>query len=245
MKRRTEARLNMGRRALEFSQANLSSSPGYATALKQLEDEVARATQLGEEQRRGIAQVRTATIEKEKHRRLLRRSHLVHLAGVAQRAAIENPELAQKFDLPRIPKRGLAFRAAARTMIELAEEHKELLSKYGLVEELLQNAHKTIDQLDAVVNQGSEGRRIHVGASAGMEVSADEAVHSVKILDGFNQFRFGADPNLLAGWNAASNIVGPPRTGGEAEGATGGQAPAPPTPTTGAPPSGGAAHPAA
>jgi hypothetical protein len=229
VKRRDEIKLNMGQRALEFSQAHPSSSPGYATALKQLEDELARATQLGEEQRRGIAEVRTATIEKEKQRRTLRRNHLVHLAGVAERAAIENPELAQKFDLPRIPSRGLAFRAAARTMIELAEEQKELLGKYGLVEEVLQNARSTADQLDALVVRGAEGRRVHIGASASLEVSANEVVRLVKILDGYNRFRFANDPNLLAGWLAASNVVGPPSTGGQSVGGSGGQSTSPTT----------------
>jgi len=212
MDRRSEIRLNMGRRALEFSQAHSSGSPGYATAVKQLEDELARATQLAGEQSRGLAEVRTATIEKERLKRTLRRSHLVHIAGVARRAAVENPELAQKFDLPRLPIRGLAFRAAARTMVELAEQQQELLGKYGLVEESLQNARKSIDQLDQVVDRGAEGRRTHIGASASLEVSANEVVRLVRILDGFNQFRFGDDPNLLAGWVAASNIIGPPRT---------------------------------
>ena len=146
MKRRTEIRLEMGQRALEFSRAHPSESPGYATALKQLEEQLARATQLGGEQRRGIAEVRTATLEKDRHRRSIRRGHLVHLCGVAQRAATEEPELAQKFDLPRIPKRGLAFRAAARAMVDLAEQHRELLGRYGLVEEVLQNARQSLDQ---------------------------------------------------------------------------------------------------
>jgi hypothetical protein len=213
----------MAQRALEFSQAHPSSSQGYANILKQLEDELARATQLGEEQRRGIAEVRTATIEKEKHRRALRRNHLVHLAGVAERAATENPELAQKFDLPRMPTRGLAFRAAARTMVDLAEEQKDLLGKYGLVEEVLQAARSAIDQLDALVDRGAEGRRVHIGASASLVVSVDEVVRLVRILDGFNRSRFADDPNLLAGWLSASNIVGPPSTGGQSIGRSDGQ----------------------
>jgi hypothetical protein len=246
MDRRTEVRLNMGRRALEFSQAHLSSSPGYATALKQLEDELARSKQLINEQREGLAQVRTATIEKERLKRAIRRSHLVHLAGVAQRAAAEDAELAQKFDLPRVPPRGLAFRAAARTMVELAEQQKELLSKYGLVEELLQNAVKAVDRLDQAVDSGAEGRRIHIGASASLEVSANEVVRSVKILDGYNRFRFENDPNLLAGWVAAINIVGPAVSDGQAVGRSGGQSGSSQTPVTDAPPSsGGASNPAA
>lgn len=234
MDRRTEVRLDMGRRALEFSQAHPSPSPGYATAVKQLEDEIARATQLAGDQRRGVAEVRTATLEKDRIRRTLRRGHLVHISAVAQRAAAESPELAQKFDLPRIPTRGLAFRAAARTMIELAEEQKELLSKYGLVDESLQNARKAIDQLDQVVDRSAEGRRVHIGASASLEVAANEVVRLVKVLDGFNRSRFTDDPNLLAGWVSASNIVGPPSTGGQSVGRSGGQSTSPASPPDGA-----------
>ena len=215
MKRRNEVRLEMGQRALEFSRAHPSESSGYAVALKQLEEQLALATQLADEQRKGIAEVRTATLEKDRHRRSIRRGHLVHLCGVAQRAAIEDPGLAQKFDLPRIPKRGLAFRAAARAMIEQAEQQKELLGKYGLVDEVLQNARKSIDQLDSTVERGAEGRRVHIGASASLVAATNEVVRLVKILDGFNLFRFAADPNLLAGWISASNVVGPP-AGGQA-----------------------------
>lgn len=200
----------MGQRALEFSRAHPSESPGYATALKQLEEQLLRATQLAEEQRRGLAEVRAATILKDRLRRAIRRSHLVHFAGVAQRAATESPELAQKFDLPRMPARGLAFRAAARTMLELAEQQQELLSKYGLVEEVLQHARQSLDQLDQAVEHSAEGRRVHIGASASLEVVADEVVRLVRILDGFNRVRFGNDPSLLAGWIATTNIIGPP-----------------------------------
>jgi hypothetical protein len=106
-------------------------------------------------------------------------------------------------------------------MVELAEQRKELLAKYGLVEEVLQNARQSIDQLDQTAERGAEGRRVHIGASASLEVVANEVVRVVKILDGFNRFRFGDDPNLLAGWIAATNIVGPPRgSGGLADGRT-------------------------
>jgi hypothetical protein len=232
MDRRTEDKLNMTRRALEFSQANLSSSPGYATALSQLEQQIVLATRLAEDQRRGIAEVRTATIEKEKHRRALRRTHLRHIADVAQGAAAEDPEMAQKFDLPRMPTRGLAFRAAARTMVELAEQQKDLLGKHGLVDEVLQNARKAVDELDRWAERGAEGRRLHIGASAGNEVAVNEGVRMVNILDSFNRARFADVPTLLTAWLAASNVVGPPTPAsqpvgtaknGPAGGRTGGQ----------------------
>jgi hypothetical protein len=210
MNRRTEARLTMLKRALEFSEAHPSDSPGYATALNQMRAQITSATQLAEEQRRGTAQVRTATVEKERLRRALRRSHLRHIAEVALGAAVEDPELAQEFDLPRTPTRGLAFRAAARTMVELAEQKKELLGKYGLVDEVLQKARKDIDALDGWAEHGAEGRRIHIGASAASRVALNEGGRMMRIMDGFNRGRFAEDPGLLSGWLAATNVIGPP-----------------------------------
>jgi hypothetical protein len=47
-------------------------------------------------------------------------------------------------------------------MVELADQRKELLGKYGLVEEMLQSARQSVDKLDEVSEAGCERRRIHV-----------------------------------------------------------------------------------
>jgi len=60
MNRRIYSRLEMGHRALEFSRAHPVDSSGYATALKQLEEQLARSDQLAQEQARGTAEVRAA-----------------------------------------------------------------------------------------------------------------------------------------------------------------------------------------
>jgi hypothetical protein len=218
MNRRVSSRLNMGHRALEFSRAHPAQSAGYATTLQQLEALLVRADQLAQEQARGTAEVRAATARKDELRRSIRRSQLVHLAGVAGRAAKEAPELAQKFDLPRIPFRSLAFRAAARTMVEEARQQKELLVQHGLVEDILETLGQSLDEYDQVVERGAEGRRVHIGAAAQLEAISDEVVQIVKGLDGYNRFRFATDANLLSGWEAASNIIGPPKIGGRQAG---------------------------
>ena len=53
MNRRVTRRLEMGTRALEFSEGHPVDSPGYATAVRQLKEQLARAEQLGMEQERG------------------------------------------------------------------------------------------------------------------------------------------------------------------------------------------------
>jgi hypothetical protein len=55
-------------------------------------------------------------------------------------------------------------------------------------------------------------------ASAELNASADDIRELVKVIDGYNRFRFGQDPELLRGWRSASNIVGPPQPAGDGEG---------------------------
>jgi hypothetical protein len=241
MRKLVSSRLEMGARALEFSLAHPVNSDGYTTALKQLEELLARADQLAREQERGTTEVRAATARKIELKRSIRQSQLVHLARVAKRAAKEVPGLAQKFDLPRLPFRNLAFRTVARTMLEEAQQQKELLIKHGLVAEMLDSLGQSLDEFDQAVERGAEGRRVHIGAAASLMAISDEVVQIVQILDGYNRHRLAGDPNLRAAWTAASNVIGPAVTGGKpalsaanGDRRTGGQGSSPTTSAPGA-----------
>jgi hypothetical protein len=207
----TRRRLEMGTRALEFGRAHPDESPGYTAALTQLQAQLTRSRQLATQQREGILQVRAASARKQELRRTIRRSQLVHLARVAQRAAKELPELAQKFTLVREPIPYLTFKTLASSMLAEAQRQKELLIKHGLVERVLDSLAQSLDQFDLAVEQADQGRRIHIGASADLDVVADEVVQIVRVIDGLNRFRFANDADLLAAWKAASNVIGPPR----------------------------------
>jgi hypothetical protein len=228
MNRHVSLRLEMGARALEFSTAHPLDSPGYATALKELQELLALGNQLAEEQERGTTEFRAATARRRELKRSLRRSQLIHLARAAERASREVPGLAEKFSLPRIPIRNLAFRTVVRTMVDEADQQKELLVKHGLVEDVLQAARKSLDEFDGLVERASEGRRVHIGAAANLFAVAGQLVEIVRMLDGLNRYRFASQPDLLAAWTAASNIVGP--SVGQAGGRTGGQTGSPPAP---------------
>jgi hypothetical protein len=212
MKAATRRKLEMGTRALEFSRAHPDESAGYTAALAQLEEQVTRSAQLATQQREGTVEVRAASARKRDLQRAMRRRQLVHLARAAHRTAKELPELAQKFALPRDPIPYLAFTILARSMVAEAQRQKELLVRHGLVERVLDSLGQSLDQFDRAVEQGSEGRRVHIGAGANLDVAADEIVQIVKVIDGLNRFRFAEDPDLLAGWRSASNVFGPPRT---------------------------------
>ena len=220
MNRLTRSRLEMGARALEFSKAHPDESPGYTGALTELEGLLARSEQLADQQRLGVQEVRGATARKRELRREIRQQHLVHVARAAQRAAREVPELAQKFVLARQPAPYLSFRSLARTLLAEAQERKEVLIKHGLVERVLDGLSRSLVEFDEGLAQGAEGRRLHVAAAVELDVVAGEVVQIVRIVDGLNRFRFSSDPDLLAAWRSASNVVGPARTRGRSDGGT-------------------------
>jgi hypothetical protein len=155
--------------------------------------------------------VRAATQEKRALERAMRRAHLPHLERVAEVASREVPELAQKLVLKPNSRSQLAFRTAARGMAVEAEAQKELLVKYGLVEDVLADLVRMLDRFDALVSQGAAARQTHVGARAELQAVAEEVVQVVSVMDGHNRFRFMNEPELLAGWESASNVLAAPR----------------------------------
>ena len=42
---------------------------------------------------------------------------------------------------------------------------------------------------------------------------ADEILQVVRVMDGLNRLRFSNDPELLAAWESASNVVATPKNG--------------------------------
>lgn len=211
MKVRTRSRLEMARRALEFAQAHPDPSAGYTAAVAELAELLSRSKQLADQHRRGIAEVRAATQRKTNLRRSICQGQMLHVATAAQRAAREEPELAQRFALARQPVPYLAFQSLARTVAAEAEGRKALLVKNGLVDSVLVSLTESLDRFDRAVARGAEGRRIHVAAAVELDVVSGEAVQIIRVMDGHNRVRFEGDPDLLAAWRSASNVIGPRR----------------------------------
>ena len=209
MKARSRRKIEMGRRAFEFSRRYPDEGPGYATTLARLEEALNRTDLLTDQQRGGLAEVRVATASKSRIRKLLQRGHLAHVARVAKLAEAEEPGLSLKFRLTLTRASGLSFRAAARGMLAEAESRKELFIKYGLSSAVLEGLAAALTQFDQAVARGTDGRRAHVGASADLDIVADEIVQVVRVMDALNQVRFAEDGELLPAWKSAANVVTP------------------------------------
>jgi hypothetical protein len=211
MNAKSRRQIEMGKRVLEFARKHSDQSPAFGAAVTRLQDRLNRAAQLAEQQRVGQNEVHVATKRKAELRKLMRKAHLDHLAQVALTAAVEDPELPQKFSFPDDATTYLAFQTAASGLAAEAESRKELLIKYGLSEDVLSDLKVNLDEFQTVVEQGAAGRLAHVGASAELITVSEEVVQVVKIMNGLVRIRFAKQDEVLAAWDSASNVFGPIR----------------------------------
>jgi len=91
-------------------------------------------------------------------------------------AAREEHELGKTFRFKPGASTFLAFRTAARGMASAAQTQRELLAKHGLAQSVLDQFVQLLDQFDAAVALGNDGRMAHVGATRELRAVASEIV---------------------------------------------------------------------
>jgi hypothetical protein len=218
-------KIEMGSRALEFSRAHPDTDAGYTAAGAKLEQLMARADALATVQRDGQVDVRAASARKEELRRAMLAGPINHLAEVGRVASREEHELGKTFRFKPGASTFLAFRTAARSMANEAQSHRELLVKHGLSESVLEQLVQLLDQFDAALALGRDGRAAHVGATRELREVASEIVQTVRIMDGRNRQRFQGQGQLVGSWISASTVLRAPRGGADVPAAPGGTTP--------------------
>ena len=208
---KTRRKLEMGARVLEYARLHQDTSPAFVAAVARLRERLDRAARLERQFNDGRSGVSVASARKAELRRRIRRTHLHHLASVAEVASVEEPELARKFVIPGRTFTYRGFQAAAIGVAAEAESRKELLLKHGLAEEVLSGLQVALDQFETAVEQADAGRLTHVGARAELNAAAEEVVQIVKVMTGLVRVRFAGQPELLAEWESATNVVASPK----------------------------------
>jgi hypothetical protein len=216
MNAESRRRIEMGKRALEFSRAHPDTEPGSDALVAKLEQQLARVDEVATSQRDGQIDARAASARKNELRQEMREGAIAHLAEVGRAAAREQHELGKTFRFKPDADTFLAFRTAARSMAAAAEEHREVLLKYGLSPSVLEEFKTNLDKFDAAVVLGNDGRTAHVGATRELEPLSMEIVRTVRLMDARNRQRFAQDGQLLGSWSSASTVLGEPRSGADA-----------------------------
>src|SRR3954470_18746646 len=122
-------RVEMGERALLFSEKYPEDSAGYNTAVARLRQYIARAHDLFKQQLRGHSEVHAGAKRKPELRRELIQGHLRHVAAVAEAASSALPDLRFKFIVTRPPRPHTEFLRLAQRIEANAREELELLER--------------------------------------------------------------------------------------------------------------------
>ena len=219
MNRIVRRRLEMAVRVRDFSRAHPSTDANYAAVLAQVEALIARMEALAKQQQDGTVTAHASTVRRKALRRRLHHELLRHLVTVADIASAEQPGLAERYTMPNGNETNETFRTLARRLLVQGEAEKDVLTRHGLADKLLDDLAGAVDEFDGSVTQSNEGRRGHVGAVAELQAVSDEVMRLVEMLDGLNRYRFGGKAELIAAWESARNVVAEGR-GAEAPAST-------------------------
>lgn len=217
-------------RSVNFSDAQPDTDAGHQVSVERLKQVKAQMEQVATMQRAGVIDVHTGAVEKRRLRREMLAGPIAHLTEVGGLAKREHPDLVNKLRYKPSGNTYVAHRTAARSMQAEATTNKEVLAKFGLSEAVLMVFGELLDQFDAAVKLGSDGRATHTGATRRLDALAQEAGQIVRAMDARNRYRFKNDEQVLGAWVNASTVVG--RGGGSAPEETPGPAPTP-TPEAG------------
>lgn len=217
-------RLEMAERVRDFLRAHKTDEVGEGPGLAKLEELLQRAELLGGQQRAGVAVTRAASEQRGRLRHELQSKLLLYLRAVGELAAEEDVQLVDQFRLPPTNASDQALIEAARGMLGKATAHKDALLNHGMSPALVDALADAVGDFEQSLESSREGRRGHVGASADLKAVAREIKLQIRVLDGLVRFRFGDQPELMAAWASARNVLGPFKTKNEPE-AGGGQTP--------------------
>ena len=201
----------MGGRVASFSDGQPDTDQSHLQSVAQVKELVQQMKVVAAAQRAGLVDRRAGSAEKARLRREILAGPITHLAEVGRRAARDAHELGQMFRYKPGAQTYVAFLTAARTMQTEAETHKAVLLKHGLSEPVLAQLGELLDEFDAAVLLGSDGRTAHKGATQQLDALAVELASVVRTMDARNRQRFHGNAQLLASWVSASTVLGSKR----------------------------------
>jgi hypothetical protein len=225
----TRSVLEMLVRVVNWLTAHPDDEPGMVVLTTKLRSVMGRMSQVVDDQRKGRIDSRAASVRKEELRRAMLADPIAHLSRIGKLAGREVHELRSLFAFKPTADTQLAFQAAARGMYAAGQSNKEVLVRYGLSESVLAQFGKSLDEYDAAVQLGAQGRTLHTAATRELAALTREARGIVRAMDARNRLRFQDDRQALEQWVSARTVLGKPsaeRAGGTpVEGGTQGGTP--------------------
>lgn len=218
-------------RTVDFSVERPDTDPGHSVSVSRLKEIEAEMETAATAQRAGLIDAHTGAEEKRRLRREMLAGPIAHVSEICGLAAKDHPELAGRCHYQPDGPTYLAHRTAARGLQAEAVTYKAELAPYGLSDAVLEVFGHLLDQFDAAVKLGTDGRAAHMGATRLLETLAREAGQTVRAMDARNRYRFKDDERALGAWISASTVAA--RRSGSPEESPAAPVPSPATGQTG------------
>lgn len=210
-----------------FLEGHFADDQGIKLRIEQLNQLRSRGHELVRQQSTSGERSIGANQARAIDRRRLSKGLLQFIVRVMERAGEAVPEV-RGIRVPRAtshPK----FVTAAGEVLDLAAAHLEKLVPLGLTKELLDQAKSIYGAYVENSSYSNEQLLDRVGATRALRSVESEIRRAVRELNGLMEHRFVGDPESLAKWNRARNVVNPgvrSSRGEEPPSGTGGDVPA-------------------
>lgn len=215
MRAETRRVYDMCVRVLNWALARPDDETGFGVLLAQLQALVVRMGEVITVQRNGMIDSRAARFRKRELRTEMLAVPIAHLARIGALAAREVHELSRTFRFRPAAHSQVAFHSAGRAMLEAAQAHRAVLAKHGLSESVLLEFERMLDQYDAALRLGAEGRVRHTAATRELVALTKEAGRLVRGMDARIRVRYRNDLPALEQWASVRAVLGVPRASEE------------------------------
>ncbi|MEZ4456098.1 MAG: hypothetical protein R2882_06045 [Gemmatimonadales bacterium] len=207
MQRQVTRKLEMAIRARNFVRAHPFSDPTHVAITDRLDAEVTRAQGLAVREQTGRLDANAAVRHRKELRRALQQDLVRYVARVGAVAAQAHPELASRLEAPKSHATNAVFLARAWELLEMTKANLELLAAHGLAASQVEELAAALTRYEAVTERADAGRRLHIGARAELVSLVADLAELIRLLDSLSRMQFREDPELLAAWDSARNVV--------------------------------------
>lgn len=207
MPRRLRNWLSRAKRALDFAMAHPVAGASFATIIARLQALVTAADALVMQQTEGTTTEHAALARRVKVRRTVLRYMLNRLIATTTIASKDHEELVNLLPPLRDKAANHVYLLLAKTMLATAMPQKDLLISYGLGETFFDNVADAISQFESATEAAHGGRTGHVSAVGLLPQLVKQCNQEVKLLNAYMRVVYADDPDMLAAWSSASNVV--------------------------------------
>jgi hypothetical protein len=199
-------KLDMFSRVLGYCRDHPSDDAGTIALVARLDERLARAKSLNEQAVSGKLTEHASVASKE-NLKITIRNHFWILEGMAELIAMDQPDIAVRFEVPSIHDSHWPFVTTSRVALAHAESLRDLFLSYGMTPTFLEDLAVLVDSYEKTVEEKIAARSTHVGAHADLKAVIGELMLVVRLLDKIHGIRFRNDAESLAAWKSAHNIT--------------------------------------